>query len=63
MRKRKLTSEERERLSHVFSGMRADVGELRAVFEKVAERLRALEADERRRRARRRRLTFGLLGR
>jgi len=43
--------------------MRADVGELRAVFEKVAERLRALEADERRRRARRRRLTFGLLGR
>ena len=63
MRKRKLTSEERERLAQAFSGMRSDVGELRAVFENVAERLRALEADERRRRARFRRLTFGLLGR
>jgi hypothetical protein len=63
MRKRKLTSEDRERLIHVFAGMRADVGELRAVFEAVAERLCALEADERRRRARIRRLTFGLLGR
>ena len=63
MRKRKLTSEERERLAQVFSAMRSDVGELRAVFETVAERLGALEADERRRRARLRRLTFGLLGR
>ena len=63
MRKRKLTSEERERLAHVVSGMRADVGELRAMFEAVAERSRVAEADERRRRARLRRLTFGLLGR
>ena len=63
MRKRKLTAEERVRLARVFSVMRTDVGELRAVFERVAQRLRGLEADERRRRARLRRLTFGLLGR
>ncbi len=63
MRKRKLTSEERKRLARAFAAMRADVGELRSVFETAAERLRSLEADERRRRARLRRLTFGLLGR
>ncbi|MCS7007904.1 MAG: hypothetical protein RMM28_11935 [Thermoleophilia bacterium] len=60
---RKLTSEERKRLAHAFAGARADVGELRSAFEAAAERLRAAEADERRRRAGLRRLTFGLLGR
>jgi hypothetical protein len=43
--------------------MRADLAELRSVLEAAADRLRLLEADERRRRARLRRLTFGLLGR
>ena len=63
MRKRKLTNEERKRLAHVFAAMRADVGELRSVLEAAAERLRMLEADEHRRRARLRRRTFGRLGR
>lgn len=63
MKKRRLTTEERKRLAHAFAGMRADVGELRLVFEAAAERLRAAEADTRRRRARLRRRTFGLLGR
>lgn len=63
MKKRKLTSEERRRLREAFSGMRADLGELRSVLEGAAERLRQAEVDELRRRARLRRLTFGLLGR
>jgi hypothetical protein len=63
MAKRKLTTEERRRLREAFAGMRADVGELRSLLEASAERLRQAEADEVRRRARIRRLTFGLLGR
>lgn len=63
MRKRELTTEERRRLARAFTGMRADLAELRSVLEAAADRLRLLEADERRRRARLRRLTFGLLGR
>ena len=63
MAKRKLTSEERRRLREAFAGMRSDLGELRSLLESAAERLRQAEADDLRRRARLRRLTFGLLGR
>jgi uncharacterized membrane protein len=63
MRKRKLTSEERRRLARAFAELRADLGELRSLLEAAAERLREAEAHELRRRARLRRLTFGLLGR
>jgi hypothetical protein len=63
MRKRKLTIEERKRLARAFAGMRSDLGELRSVFEAAAERLRLAEEEECQRRARLRRLSFGLLGR
>ncbi len=60
MPKRKLTSEERTKLRAAFEGMRADLGEMRLLLEASAERLRHAEAHEVRRRARLRRLTFGL---
>jgi hypothetical protein len=63
MAKRKPTPEERRKLREAFASMRSDVGELRALFERVADRLRQAEAEELRRRERLRRLTFGLLGR
>ena len=63
MAKRKLTPEERTRLRETFAGMRSDVGDLRTLLEGVSTRLRRAEAEQLRRRARLRRLTFGLHGR
>ena len=63
MAKRKLTTEERRKLRDAFAGIRSDLGDLRLLLQGVAERLRQAEADELRRRARLRRLTFGVLGR
>ncbi len=63
MAKRKLTTEERRRLREAFAGIRSDLGDLRVLLQAVAERLRKAEADELLRRARLRRLTFGVLGR
>ena len=63
MAKRKLTTEERKKLREAFAGIRSELGDLRALLQGVAERLRQAEADELRRRARLRRLTFGVFGR
>jgi hypothetical protein len=63
MAKRKLTNEERRRLREAFSGMQSDLRELRSLLEAAAERLGRQEAIGLRRRARLRKLTFGLLGR
>jgi hypothetical protein len=63
MPRRKLTNEERRRLREAFAGMQSDLRELRSVLEAAAERLGRQEAVQLRRRARLRRLTFGLLGR
>ena len=63
MAKRKMTDDERRKLRESFAGMRSDLGDLRLLLEGAAERLRQQEADDLRRRARLRRLTFGLLGR
>jgi hypothetical protein len=63
MPRRKLTNEERRQLREAFAGMRSDFRELRSVLEEAAERLGRQEAVQLRRRARLRRLTFGLLGR
>lgn len=52
MKKRRLTTEERKRLAHAFAGMRADVGELRLVFEAAAERRRQPSGCVRRKRTR-----------
>ena len=60
MAKRKLTNEERRRLREAFSGMQSDLRELRSLLGGAAERLGRQEAIELRRR---RKLTFGLLGR
>ena len=63
MAKRKLTNEERRRLREAFSGMQSDLRELRTLLEAAAERLGRQGATELRRRARLRKMTFGLLGR
>lgn len=63
MAKRKLTIDERRRLREALAGVRSDLVDLRSLLEGAAGRLREAEAIELRRRARLRRLTFGLLGR
>ncbi len=63
MAKRNMTNEERRRLRDALSGIRSDLGELRVLLKGPAQRLRKAEAEDLRRRARLRRLTFGLLGR
>ncbi len=63
MPRRKLTNEERRRLREAFAGMQSDLSELRSVLEAAADRLGRQEAVQLRRRARLRRLSFGLLGR
>jgi hypothetical protein len=62
-RKRNLTPEQRRQLTESLSDVRAELGAIRAVFERRLDRLASWEATEERRRARLRRLTFGLLGR
>ncbi len=61
--KRNLTPEQREALRDGLADVRAELGGIRAIFESRLVRLAEWEAAEERRRARLRRLTFGLLGR
>jgi len=63
MAKKKLTSDQRRRLRAILVEMRSDFGEMRGLLEAAAERAREAETGAMRRRARLRRLTFGLLGR
>jgi hypothetical protein len=63
MAKKKLTSDQRSRLRAIFVEMRSDFGEMRELLDAAAERARETETAALRRRARLRRLTFGLLGR
>ena len=62
-KKKKLTSDQRRRLRAILVEMRSAFGEMRALLEAAAERARETETAAMRRRARLRRLTFGLLGR
>jgi len=62
-RKRSLTPEQRAALRESLADVRAELGTIRAVLESRLDRLASWEAAEERRRARLRRLTFGLLGR
>jgi hypothetical protein len=62
MRKR-LTSEERAALRATFAELRADLAEIRAIFERALARMAETEAADEHRRNRLRRMTFGILGR
>jgi hypothetical protein len=66
MKKRKrnnLTPDERRELRESLADARAELGAIRILFERRLDGLASWEAVEERRRARLRRLTFGLLGR
>jgi hypothetical protein len=66
MKKRKrnnLTPDERRELRESLTDVRAELGAIRILFERRLDGLASWEAVEERRRARLRRLTFGLLGR
>jgi hypothetical protein len=62
-RKKNLTPDERRALREALAGMRADLRELRLIFEDANQRHVHARRVQARRRARLRRLTFGLLGR
>jgi regulator of replication initiation timing len=63
MKKKNLTPEQRRALADSLAEVKAELGNIRTVLERRLERKAELDADDERRRARLRRLTFGLLGR
>lgn len=62
-RRKRLTTEQRKALRSTLVELRADMREMRSVFERVLARIAEHDAREARRKARLRRLTFGLVGR
>jgi hypothetical protein len=62
-KRKKLTADQRERLRELATDIRSDLAEMRRLLEAAVERARSAEADAVRRRARRRRFSFGLFGR
>jgi hypothetical protein len=62
-RRKSLTAEQRAALSRSLADVRAELGGIRAILERRLAEMELWEADEARRRARLRQITFGLLGR
>ena len=63
MERKRLTPEQRRALREALSELREGMRELRLLFERIETRQQLAREIEARRRARLRRLTFGLLGR
>ena len=63
MERKRLTPEQRRALREALSELREGMRELRLLFERIEARQQLAREIESRRRARLRRLTFGLLGR
>ncbi len=63
MERKRLTPEQRRALREALSELREGMRELRLLFERIEARQQLAREIEARRRARLRRLTFGLLGR
>ncbi len=63
MERKRLTPEQRRVLREALSELREGMRELRLLFERIEARQQLAREIEARRRARLRRLTFGLLGR
>ncbi len=63
MERKRLTPEQRRALREALSELREGMRELRLLFERIEARQQVAREVEARRRARLRRLTFGLLGR
>jgi hypothetical protein len=60
---RKLTPEQRERIRALEQEAQAYSAQAKEIFDRLAARMDARRAERERRRARLRRLTFGVLGR